>query len=176
MIMSSKLRAIVLPLVLGAALAGCTGKEPGNATAGESSTAAADGSAAPPTGGNIGDVEPCSLLKSDQVAQLKLSTPEALDRNSCQWRDPDRTLVRVNTYADKGVDDVVPGPNSEVSRAMVGKRDAKLLRKALSSTSCVYSLPVTGTSRVDVFATASTLDAACAVAKGVAEAIESNLP
>lgn len=175
MIMNLRLRTVILVTLLGVALSGCVGKEPGTATAGQGlTTVGSTGTSA--AGKGIGDVKPCSLLESADVSRLKLSAPEDLDKNSCQWRDPDRTLIRANIYPDKSIDELVPGPNSEVSTAVVGKHDAKLLKKALSSTSCAYSLAVSGKSRVDVFASASTLDAACAAAKGVTEAVEPNLP
>ncbi|WP_285747460.1 DUF3558 domain-containing protein [Lentzea sp. NBRC 105346] len=169
-------------VLLGLAAAGCTGKEPGNATAGETTATTKQGSPASTSGssGNgtgLASVKPCSLLKSEDATALKLSAPEDLDANSCQWRTtPDRTLVRLNIYPDKALKDFVPGPNSEISDTKVGGHPAKFIKKPVSSSSCAYSIGVTEGSRIDVGASGSTLEAACEAAKSVAEKVEPNLP
>jgi hypothetical protein len=176
-IMSWKLRLVLPAAALGLALVSCSDKETGSATPEDTSTAATNSAPTSSGGGRgIGDVEPCSLLKSGDVSKLDLTTPEALDKNSCQWRTPDRTLVRLNTYATKALGDFVLGPNAQSSDTKVGNHDAKLVKKPVSDFSCAVAIGVTASSRVDVGASGPTLEGACAAAKSVAEAIEPNLP
>lgn len=175
--MSVKLRVVLPVVVLGFALAGCSSNEPGKATAADTPSATSGSSPTSSSSGTgIGEVDPCSLLKSADVSELKLTTAEKVDENSCQWRTEDRTLVRVNTYPKLGVKDYELGPNSEPSDIKVGTHEAKLIKKVLTNTSCAVVIKLTDTSSVDVNATGSKLEATCPAAQSVAEAIEPNLP
>lgn len=175
--MSVKLRVVLPAAVLGLALAGCSSNEPGRATAGDTpSTTSGSSPTSSSSGSSIADVDPCSLLKADDVAKLNLTAAEKLDKNSCQWRTPDRTLVRLNTYPTLGMKDIVPGPQSESSDVKVGTHNAQLIKKSLTNTACAISIELTTSSRVDINATGSKLDLTCPAAQSVAEAIEPNLP
>lgn len=176
-IMSSKLRLVLPFAVVGLALVGCSSQEPGNATPGDTPTTT--GKISPTSTSNgvgIGDVDPCSLLKSEDVSKLNLTAPQKVDANSCQWRTLDRTLVRLSTYANKGLKDYVLGPSSQPSDIQVGKHEAKLVKKSLSDFSCAVSIGVTTSSRIDVNSSGPGLEGSCAASKSVAEAIEPNLP
>ncbi|WP_189159113.1 DUF3558 family protein [Lentzea pudingi] len=175
--MSVKLRVVLPVVVLGFALAGCSSNETGKATAVNTpSTTSGSSPTSSSSGTGLAEVDPCSLLKSADVSRLKLTTAEKLDENSCQWRAEDRTLVRLNTYPKLGVKDYELGPNSEPSDIKLGTHDAKLIKKALTNTSCAVVIKLTDTSSVDVNATGSKLDGSCAAAQSIAEAIEPNLP
>ncbi|MFD5828488.1 DUF3558 family protein [Lentzea sp. NPDC060358] len=175
--MSVKLRVVLPVVVLGFALTGCSSHEPGKATAGDSPPTTSGSAPAPSSGSSgIAAVEPCSLLKSEDMAKLGLTPAERVDANSCQWRTPDRTLVRLNTYPALGMKDIVPGPQSELSDLEVGTHKAKLIKKSLTSTACAMSIELTSSSRVDINATGMKLEATCPAVQIVAEAIEPNLP
>ncbi|GAA4033367.1 hypothetical protein GCM10022247_67960 [Allokutzneria multivorans] len=166
-------KSLLVPLVaaLGLLVVSCSHKVPGDAANAVTATSTTNGG-----GSGVDRVDPCSLLKSEDVSKLRLTSPEALDSNSCQWRTADRTLIRLNTYQDKSLAELVPGPNSKISDVRIADRAAKVMKPAVSSTSCAYSVEVSEKSRVDVFASGATLDGACAAAKSVTDAVEPNLP
>ncbi|WP_189223948.1 hypothetical protein [Saccharothrix coeruleofusca] len=111
------------------------------------------------------------------ASQFGLTKIEEDDSTSCDAVYSDSVSVRLDVYPDAGLVDYSPGPSSVISDTNVGSRKAKLVEKALTSSSCAVAVEVGVSSRVDIAASADTsLDEACDAAARVAVAVESKLP
>ncbi|HWO67890.1 MAG TPA: DUF3558 family protein [Umezawaea sp.] len=179
---SSSTPYILSLVALCVGLTGCSTQQPGNPTAGTTTSTSATTSENPsPTtstgaGGSLAQFDSCAVL-TGVAGPLGLTAIEEDGAQECKSRYATTVSVRVKAFPSLGLKDVTGGPNAEFSDVTVGAHKAKLVKKALSSSACAVALEVGPTSRVDVVASANaSLDEACAAANAVATAIEPKLP
>ncbi|MBP2339316.1 hypothetical protein JOF41_005494 [Saccharothrix coeruleofusca] len=182
MIKSIVARTAALLTFAGLVLASCGSGEHGNPSPASTTTAvsAADApesaSTSPAGGASLVGFEPCSVFTSI-TAQFGLTGIKEDGSASCLAVYSDGVTARLDVRPSRGLDDFVPGANSEISETSVGSRQAKLVKKPVTSTSCAVAIEVSVTSRVDVFATSDTsLDESCKAATDIAAAVEPELP
>ncbi|WP_170185189.1 DUF3558 family protein [Saccharothrix texasensis] len=174
------IRPVLVLAVAALALAGCSTKEPGDATAGPTTGGATTTKGSSPTttsasGASIADFDPCAELEA-LAAQFNLTAIEDEGADGCFARYSPTVGVTVAGSPDLSIDDAGKGPNAQTTDTTVNGRKAKLVRRAASDTACAVAMEV-GSDRVDVVASANaSLDEACAAATAVAEAIEPKLP
>ncbi|WP_157619825.1 hypothetical protein [Saccharothrix sp. NRRL B-16348] len=167
-------------VVLGTIAAGCSTKEPGDASAGTTTSTTTD-QASPTTstkpsgsGDSLADFDECEVLNSI-APQLNLTDIEVVIGETCGASVSTTASVAVKGHPDLGLDDVVPG--GQQSDITIGSRKAKMVKQSTTQTSCLIAVEATPTSRVDVAGSANaSLDEACAAATAVATAIEPKLP
>lgn len=174
-------RTVSSIVLVGLALTSCSG-EAGNPSAETTTTTTTTRSAVETTssssesGSSLAGFKPCPVLESI-ASQLGLTEIEEADSSSCDAVYSDSVSVRLDVYPDQGLADYSPGPNSVISDTNVGTRKAKLVEKALTSSSCAVAVEVSASSRVDIAASAdASLDEACRAATDVATAVEPKLP
>jgi hypothetical protein len=173
-------RVVLTVIVLGAVVAGCSTKEPGDASAG-TTTSTTTKQASPTTstkpsdsGDSLADFDECEVLNS-LAAQLNLTDIEEGIGDTCGASVSATASVTIKGQPDLGVDDVVPG--GQQSDINIGSRKAKMVKQSVTQTSCLIAVEATPTSRVDVAGSANaSLDESCAAATKVAEAIAPKLP
>ncbi|NUT54332.1 MAG: hypothetical protein HOV94_44645 [Saccharothrix sp.] len=172
-------RVVLAVAVLGAVAAGCgDGGTTGTATPGPTTTTTGKASGGttttkPSAGGDaLADFDSCEALNS-VAAQLKLTEIEP-DGEACDAEFSATTSVTVKGQPSLKIDEAV---GKELSDITVGSRRAKLVKAPSSASSCLVTVEVTESSRVDVGASANaSLDEACDAATKVATAIEPELP
>ncbi|MBP2339624.1 ABC-type phosphate transport system substrate-binding protein [Saccharothrix coeruleofusca] len=136
----------------------------------ETTSASAEGSS------SLADFKPCPVFESI-ASQFGLTKIEEGDSTSCDAVYSDSVSVRLDIYPDAGLADYSPGLSSAISDTSVRGRKAKLVEKALTSSSCAVAVEVSTSSRVDIAASAdASLDEACDAATEVAAAVEPKLP
>ncbi|MBP2339617.1 hypothetical protein JOF41_005795 [Saccharothrix coeruleofusca] len=181
MIRTAAVRTTASLLLAGLALASCSDIEVGDAspvsttttTDAPGTTQSTSKSAA---GITLESVDPCEVLSSI-ASQFNLIEIEEDDSDSCSAVYSKTVTVQFDIHADRRLADYRPEPTSELSDTSVGGRKAKLVKKALTSSSCAVAVEVSATSRFDVFASANaSLDEACDAATKVAVAVEPKLP
>lgn len=180
MIKGLSARVVLTVVVLGAVAAGCSTKEPGDATAGTTTSTTTERASATTStkpsgsGDSLADFDECEVLNS-LASQLNLTEIEEGVGNTCGASVSATASVTIKGHPDLGVDDVVPG--GQQSDITIGSRKAKMVKQSVTQTSCLIALEATPTSRVDVAGAANaSLDEACEAATRVAEAIEPKLP
>lgn len=176
------IRALLSVTVLGAVLAGCsdTAGTPSPETTG--TTAAPTGDAgtstttSAPTGDSLANFDACEALRG-VASELGLTRIEEAKAGGCEARHAERTAVRVIPFPELGVEDFVPGPNTQLSDFPMSGHKAKRATAPTTDSSCAIVIEITSSSRVDVAASSpSTQEQACEAATKVATAIEPNLP
>lgn len=167
-------------VLLGVALASCSSGEAGNPSPATTASVDTEETTKPTStssaSNSLADVDPCEVLNS-VAPQFGLTKIEEDDSDSCVADYSNSVSIGLDVHADRGLADYQPEPTSELSDTSVGGRKAKLVKKALTSTSCAMVVEVSATSRFDVFASANaSLDEACRAATDVATAVEPKLP
>jgi hypothetical protein len=179
LIRTTVVRVVVPFALLGLALTACTG-ETGDPTPATTTTRTAGDTGttttSAPEGPSLADFKPCPTL-TEVGSQFNLTEITEDGTDSCEAEYSDSVSVRLDVHADKSLADYVPGPEAQQSDTSIGGREAKLVQKAFTSSSCVVAIAVGDSSRVDVFASAdASLDEACEAATKVATAVEPKLP
>ncbi|WP_189223949.1 DUF3558 family protein [Saccharothrix coeruleofusca] len=167
---------------MGLALVSCSDGEAGDASPVSTTTTTTDAGGATSStskqasGNALESIDPCEVLNS-VASQFNLTRIEEGDSDSCAADYSKTVTVQFDIHADRRLADYRPEPTSELSDTSVGGRKAKLVKKALTSSSCAVAVEVSATSRFDVFASANaSLDEACDAATKVAAAVEPKLP
>ncbi|MFD1151280.1 DUF3558 family protein [Saccharothrix hoggarensis] len=182
MIKGLSARVVLTVVVLGAVVAGCSTKEPGDASAVTTTATSTTTEKASPTtstkpsngADSLADFDECEVLNSI-ASQLNLTDVEEGIGDTCGASVSASASVTIKGHPDLGVDDVVPG--GQQSDITIGSRKAKMVKQSTTQTSCLIAVEATPTSRVDVAGSANaSLDESCAAATAVAEAIASKLP
>jgi hypothetical protein len=184
--------AFLLTLVAAVAIAatGCTNKATGQAvpTTGASntpqSTANTESSAPTSSGGGSGQsldsIDPCALLTSDEAGQLGASSgsPESSGgARSCTWQvRGGNGVFGIDLRSSQGLKDIVVALGT-LSDQRVGSHNGKMLTADGGAGTCMVSIGISDSSRVDVqrLYKADTAKA-CADATKVAGLIEPRLP
>lgn len=179
MIKGSSARVILSLAVLGAVATGCT--TGGTATPGATTGSTATGqtsktttSTKPSSGGDsLANFDPCGVLESVS-AQLNLTEVEKVDEKECGAEYSATVSVSLTKQPELAIGDAVGGQKTDVP---IGSHKAKLVEAPASKNSCLMTVEVTPTSRVDVAASSNnSLEAACEAVTKVATAIEPKLP
>jgi hypothetical protein len=168
------------------ALAGCTQNVPGSQTTGSSGSGGQPTSASSPSGGapggkSLASVDPCTLLTSGEVAQLGLPAGQKENlggARGCTWNVPSGNgySLGVGIRDAQGIKDLVT-EGGRLSKISVGKHDARRLEEqGKTPGSCMITLGVTSSSRVDVQVNADTTTQACQIADNVVTNVEPKLP
>ncbi|GAA1357218.1 hypothetical protein [Saccharothrix algeriensis] len=177
-------RSILLILVAGLVLTGCTTTDPGNATAGRDSTFTTETSegttttSAPAGGGDeLAKFDACAELNA-VAGQFALSRIEKVGAKGCQARwGQTTTAVTIVAVPELPIGEATGGPDARYSDVMIGARKAKRVEAGLTDVSCLVAVEVTAESRVDFYGAATTsVDESCAAATKLAEAVEPKLP
>jgi hypothetical protein len=171
-------RAILSLVVLGAVATGCTTE--GNPTPGPTGSTASEPTSktttsTKPSGGgdSLADFDPCAVLES-VASQLNLAEVEAVDKKECGAEYSATVSVSLTKQPELAIGDAVGGKKSDIP---IGSHKAKLVETPATKTSCLVTVEVTSTSRVDIAASSdNSLEAACEAATKVATAIEPKLP
>ncbi|MFD0199430.1 MULTISPECIES: DUF3558 family protein [Saccharothrix] len=178
MIKGLSARVVLSLAVLGVVATGCT--TGGTATPGPTGattterTSEATTSTKPSNGGDaLADFDPCEVINS-VAAQLNLTEIEESGARECLAEYSTTASVSLVKQPELAIGDAVGGEMTDIS---VGSHKAKLVKTPTTSSSCMVTIEVTATSRVDVTSsTNASLDEACAAATAVAEAVEPKLP
>ena len=179
MIKGLSARAVLSLAVLGAVVTGCTTggtATPGpttGATSTEPTSETATSTKPSSDGDSLADFDPCAVLTSVAV-QVNLTEIEATDDRECLAEYSSSASISLVKQPELAIGDAVGGEKSNIP---VGSHKAVLVKTPVSKTSCMVSVEVTATSRVDTTAVDnSSLEAACEAATKVATAIEPKLP
>ncbi|WP_106616998.1 DUF3558 family protein [Saccharothrix carnea] len=167
--------------VLGAVAAGCT--TGGTATPGpttgttstEQTSKSTTSSSKPSDGGeSLADLDPCAVLESVK-SQLDLSNIEKVDEKECGAEVSTTAYFGLTKQPELAIADAVgDGKKTDVP---IGSHKAKLVEAPAGKNSCLLTIEVAPTSRVDIIAVANASGAeACELATRVATAIEPKLP
>jgi hypothetical protein len=175
-------RSLLPVAVLGAVLAGCSGTagtptpETTGTTAAPTEDTGSSTTSSAPAGDSLADFDTCEALEG-VASELGLTRVEKARENSCEARYAERIGVRVIAYPELGVDDFVPGANTQISDLPLGSHKAKRATAPTTDSSCAIVIEITSSSRVDVVGSSpSTQEQACEAATKVATAIEPKLP
>ncbi len=158
-------------------LTGCsteTAGSPSPATP-RNSVPASSSSPARGDGGSLADFDTCALLNEVASAQ-NITEIEADGDTACAGFLPNRVAVNISYHTDIGIAKAGQGPYAEVSDMTVGSRKAKLIEKAVSTTSCAVAMEVTESSRFDVATSGDSLEQSCDAATSFAKAVEAKIP
>lgn len=179
-------RLVVLAGLAAAMLtvAACNSQTPGQASGttttdgGGTQTTSGGGDTSTSTGGSgsLPVDQPCSLLSSADLQQLGVSDQPTQDMvgtaHTCELdTDSDHIIVGIRTNA--GLADLT-GP-AAITDTQVGHHQAKEM-KDTSANSCLVSVGVSDTSRIDVTATGDGTDNPCTAAENAAKLVEPRLP
>lgn len=178
MIKGLSARVVLSLVVLGAVATGCT--TGGTATPGPTGattteqTSKTTTSTKPSGGGDaLADFKPCEVINS-VAAQLNLTEIEETDARECLAEYSATTSISLTKQPELGIGDAVGGETSDIP---IGSHKAKLVKTPVSKTSCMVTVEVSATSRVDITGIDdASLDGACEAATKVATAIEPKLP
>lgn len=174
--------AIALVAIATFAVGGCTSTTPGAA-----STASDTSRATPaPTSTTVVDplakIDPCSLLDPAVIKQNQLESDKSgtgPGTRYCQWDTGASGVgynIAINVYDKAGLDQLST-TGTTVTNDPVGRHPGRLSKDTTGGT-CLVSIGVTSTSRVDVVGVdyGGQLDRACVVATTVAPSVEQKLP
>lgn len=176
-------------------LVGCTDSTQGTATPSTSditSTTSSSGTSSKPgkpttstsdsPDSALADVRPCSLLTASSASAMKVSGKGSEDRlgkgRLCQWIIPaesvrDQATLSIAIFDTLGLKDIVA--KGEVkSIPKIGSHEARQFTGVAES--CVFSLEVGPSTRVDVSGTAISFDKGCEVATAAVKLVEPELP
>ncbi|MBW4715748.1 DUF3558 family protein [Saccharothrix obliqua] len=173
-------RAVVSVALVGLAVAGCSEKTPGGATAGSTTTSEESSprtTSSAAAGNALENFDACAELKAVS-GQFGLSEIEEEPGDSCSARWGQTTsTVQIKTRPTQGISEVALGEHAQPSDIKIGKHEAKRVKAVLSKTDCLVAVAVTAKSRVD-FTGSSTAsaDEACEAARSLATAVEPKLP
>jgi len=178
-------RAVLTSATAALLLAGCTAKEPGNASPASTSSAPSTGETSSASGGaTTASLDPCSLLSATDLASYgTFGDPrkrEGSGARSCgylrkaQDASDSHLGVDVNIRDSQGIDSVNDGGKGTIP-SQVNARQAVLV--PTGETNCVVAMAVGSTSRVDITVTsAADSTKACDTASQVAKIVEPKLP
>lgn len=165
--------------VLGAVATGCsTGgtatPEPTSKPVATGETSKGTTTTKPAGGGDaLADFDPCEALNA-VASQLNLTNIEATDDKECLADYSATVSIGFTKQPELAIGDAVGGEKSNID---IGSRNAVLVKTPTTKSSCLVTVEVTPTSRVDVAASAdASLDEACDAATQVATAVEPKLP
>lgn len=175
---------VIVALGLGACSSSTSGS-PGPETA---ATTTQLGSSGPATSTENGDplasTDPCSLLDASVISQNQLSQGKSgtgPGNRNCRWNSAPGAsgagyVIAISIYDHAGLDQLSTTGYS-VENDSIGQHQGRI-SKGTSSGTCIVSLGVSSTSRVDVFADDSggNLAASCAIATQAAPSVEQKLP
>jgi hypothetical protein len=185
------LQLIPVVVVLACGLTACSEQSPGQAVGSETTRSTSTGSGGPfstgPTKTSISqpsaapspikDTKPCSLLSAAEVAELRAgqSVEERLNKaRSCNFDKGQGFALGVAIFDELGMDDIT-GRTQPTPVPTVGKH--KAVRWIGGIDSCVISLEVAKTTRVDVQAAANGNEQkSCEIALQAAKYVEQKLP
>lgn len=194
--MRRSILALMAALALGAGLSGCSEETPGNASAGGETTAEKpslpeetgsepSGDDEPSTGSDGGDspladLQPCELLKDDQVTKLGLVDGEEITLGGamvCRYHKEGATAaarytVQVELYEDQSIDDI--GGSTVTPVPKIGGHEAVTFTPPAGG--CAISIATSESSRVDATAVGGDEAQACQIVAQVAAAVEPELP
>ncbi|MFI9813019.1 DUF3558 domain-containing protein [Saccharothrix variisporea] len=165
-------------------LAGCTSKEPGDPTAGATTSTTATKSpdkttttSKPASGDALADFDACAQVNA-VASQLSLSRIEPSGKDECDARwGQTTTAVKVKAFPDLGISDATGGSKARISDTSIGTRKAKKVEAGVTDTSCLIAVEVGSKSRVDFYAASTTsVQESCDAATKLATAIEPKLP
>lgn len=128
----------------------------------------------------LGHTDPCDLLSKSDLAELKIPSPgKRLDSGSsraCAWQDTQVSIL-ITTHLHRGIDALGRSGqqgSDDVRLITINGRDAR--QESLAKRVCQVSVPVTGTSRVDIAVSLGDPSQTCAGAQQVARLVEPHLP
>ncbi|ANZ41812.1 hypothetical protein BBK82_43630 [Lentzea guizhouensis] len=148
----------------------------------DSSEATSSTSTAPTTSsgagtGSLEDVDPCSLLATEDAADLGATKPPKREMvgsaDSCAWK-PGNANLSVGVRTNLGLAQAQPN-GGQITDITVGDRPAKQI-SGTTTGGCVVVLGVTSSSRVDVTVIPAPNSDGCPMALKVAGLVESKLP
>ena len=178
-------RAVLASAAAAVLLAGCTTKEPGNATPASTSSAPSTGESSSSSGAaTTSSLDPCSLLSASDLASYgTFGEPrkrEAFGARSCgylmkaQGASDSHLGVDVNVRDSQGIDTVNDSGKGTIP-SQVNNRQAVVV--PTGNTGCILAMAVGSASRVDISITsAADSTKACDTASQVAKIVEPKLP
>jgi hypothetical protein len=167
--------------VLGVVATGCTTggtATPGPTTGSTSAeqTSKATTSSSEPSGGgdSLADFDPCAVLESLK-SQLNLSNVEKVDEKECGAEVSTTAYFGLTKQPELAIADAVgDGKKTDIP---IGSHKARVVEAPASKNSCLVTVEVGPTSRIDVIAVSNASGAeACELATKVATAVEPKLP